>query len=446
MQLASQGITPGSSAGMSMLGENSRFGQSQFIESASYNHALEAELAKTISSLGVVREARVHLAQPKQTAFIRDTNNASASVFLRLSACRVLEPDQAAAIVNLVASSVPNLASGDVTVVDQFGRLLSSGDEESVDAQATSELKFARKIEETYKNRIEELLMPLVGAGRVRAQVVADVDFTVTEEMRESFDPARSVVRSEQISEDLRTGDGGLVGGVPGALSNQPPEAVAAPPEVATEAGQVQAANPTNTSRSSTRNYEVDRTISRVRPSISTINKLSIAVLIDDRPIGEGEEATTLTTAELERYTALVKEAVGFDEARGDTVAVVNAAFRDVMADSAAEEGVPFWEKPMLREVLKQVLGAAIALALLFGIVRPMLKSLTAAHAGMGAQLPGQAPALAGAGAVGEIGDAAAALPPPKYEDKVSAAKNLTGQDPARVAQLVKQWVATDGE
>ncbi len=228
LQLASQGLPQSAAAGMEMMQEQSSFGVSQFMESARYQHALEAELARTIASLGAVREARVHLALPKQTAFIRDNKGASASVLLQLFGGRVLEADQASAIVHLVASSVPNLIASDVTLIDQHGRLLSSGNEQEAGAQAATQFKYSRRLEETYKQRIEDLLTPLVGAGRVRAEVVADIDFTYTEETRESFDPARAVVRSEQISEDLTTGSGSLARGIPGALSNQPPEVAAA--------------------------------------------------------------------------------------------------------------------------------------------------------------------------------------------------------------------------
>jgi flagellar M-ring protein FliF len=445
MQLASQGIPASAAAGMSMLSESSSFGQSQFMENARYQHALETELGRTISSLGVVREARVHLALPKQTTFIRDRKSASASVLLRLNGGAGLESDQSSAIVNLVASSVPNLAPQNVTLIDQYGRLLSSGDEETVDAQATSEFKFARKLEAIYKSRIEEMLTPLVGAGRIRAQVVADVDFTVAEETRESFDPARAVVRSEQINEESRTGSGALAGGIPGALSNQPPEAGGLDETAAESVAATESAKPLNSSKSSVRNYEVDRTISRIRPSASTINKLSVAVLIDDSPLDSEAEEAPLSDADIERYTALVREAVGFDAARGDTVVVVNAAFRNVLPAEVLDDAPPFWEKPILRDVFKQVLGAALVLALLFGIVRPMLRGVMANHAGMPPGFVGQQAGLVTAAGAPQAGGGMVNLPPPNYEEKVAAAKNITGTDPARVAQVVKQWVSTDG-
>lgn len=441
LQLASQGLPQSATAGMEMMQEQSSFGVSQFMESARYQHALEAELARTIASLGAVREARVHLALPKQTAFIRDSKGASASVFLHLFGGRVLEADQASAVVHMVASSVPNLIADDVTLIDQHGRLLSSGNDQAVGAQAATQFKYSRRLEETYKQRIEDLLTPLVGAGRIRAEVVADIDFTYTEETRESFDPARAVIRSEQVSEDRSSGSAAIAGGIPGALSNQPPEATgAAETTVATESEQVE---PQNSSRSSTRNYEVDRTIRHTRPNSGAIRKLSVAVLIDDTPVGDAEAQSTLSNSDIERYTALVREAVGFNEERGDSVVVLNEAFR---AEAPLQEAEPpaLWERPALRDALKQVLGAILVLAIAFGIVRPMLRGVVSGGAAVSGEYLGRTGDFSGAAGAAQLGGGAAAIAGPNYDEKVAAAKNLTGHDPARVAQVVKKWVSAD--
>jgi flagellar M-ring protein FliF len=440
LQLAAMGLPQGSAAGMELMQEQSSFGVSQFMENARYQHALEAELARTISSLGAVREARVHLALPKQTAFIRDRKGASASVLLHLYGGRVLEADQASAVVNLVASSVPNLVASDVTLIDQHGRLLSSGDEQTAGAAAAAQFKYSRRLEDTYKKRIEDLLTPLVGAGRVRAEVVADIDFTYTEETRESFDPARTVVRSEQISEDRVAGAAAISGGIPGALSNQPPEATGIDASaVAAESTEIE---PINSSRSATRNFEVDRTIRHTRPHSGAIRKLSVAVLIDDAPQEGTEEQATLGESEIARYTALVKEAVGFSEDRGDSVVVLNEAFR---AAAPVEEIEPpaLWERPELRDTLKQVLGAILVLAIAFGIVRPMLRGVVNSGPAMSGQYIGRGGDGSGMGAA-QLTGGAGALPGPSYDEKVAAAKNITGNDPARVAQVVKKWVAAD--
>jgi flagellar M-ring protein FliF len=379
----------------------------------------------------------VHLALPKQSTFIRDQKRASASVLLQLSSGQVLEADRASAIVHLIASSVPNLDAKNVTLIDQFGRMLSAGDEQAVDAQASSQFRYSRRLEETYTSRIEGLLTPLVGAGRVRAQVDADVDFTVAEETRESFDPARTVVRSEQISEESRPGSLLAAAGIPGALSNQPPESQAASDDVAA-ASVAEQREALNKSRSSLRNFEVDRTISRVRPQAGTIRKLSVAVLVDDSPVDGDASQATLSAEDIERYTSLVKEAVGFNAARGDSVVVIGAAFRDVAPMEAAEPPA-FWEKPVFVDATKQILGAALALGLVFGVVRPMLKGVLAGGGTASADYAGGGGNYLGAP---QYAGGMAAIAPPKYEEKVAAAKNITGHDPARVAQVVKKWVS----
>ena len=440
LELASQGLPNSTGTGMDLMQEQSSFGVSQFMENARYQHALEAELARTISSLGAVREARVHLAMPKQSAFIRDTNGASASVLLHLFGGMRLEADQASAVVHLVASSVPNLHADDVTLIDQHGRLLSSGAEQAASAQAATQFKYARQLEDTYKKSIEDILTPLVGVGRVRAEVSADIDFTYTEETSEIFDPNRAVVRSEQTSENQTNGSGMLAGGVPGALSNQPPQAAGAQP-VASEEEQV---TPRNSSRSATRNYVVDRTIRHTRPQSGAVRRLSVAVLIDDTPVEGDETQATLTEADIERYTALVRQAVGFDEARGDTVVVLNDTFRP--AEPIEEVAPPpLWERPALVDAMKQILGAILVLAIAFGVVRPMLRNVVSGSgSGAAGQYAGGGGALAGGGGAQLGGGGVAAIAGPNYDEKVAAAKNLTGHDPARVAQVVKKWIATD--
>jgi flagellar M-ring protein FliF len=439
LELASQGLPQGNAAGMDMISEQSSFGVSQFMEGARYQHALEAELARTISHLGAVSDARVHLAMPKQSAFMRDQKGASASVLLQLYRGRELEPDQASAIVHLVASSIPNLNASSVTLIDQHGRLLSTAGEQMSDAQAANQFRHAQRLEESYKRRIEELLTPLVGPGRVRAQVVANLDFTVTEETRESFDPSRTAIRSEQTSQTERRANGVLDGGIPGALSNQPPETVADNQGQ----GEVSATvtEPLNSSRSSTRNFEVDRTISHVRPQPGTIRRLSVAVLVDDSPLDNtsSDAQSSMSDAELERFTTLVKEAVGFDESRGDTVVVMNAAFRNLPQPVAMAEP-KFWEKPALRDTFKQVLGVVLVLILAFGLVRPFLRSLMAG----GPPMSGEYIAAGGGGAQMRSGGNLQ-IPAPNYDEKVAAAKNMAGHDPARVAAVVRKWVTVDG-
>lgn len=439
LELAANGLPEGTGMGLEMIKEPQGFGVSQFMENARYQHALETELARTIRNVRSVQEARVHLAMPKQTAFVREREGASASVMLNLYGGRQLEPEAADAIVHLVASSVPNLLASDITLIDQHGRLLSANGERKGYALTASQFEHTRTVEQSYRERIVDLLTPLVGTGNVRAQVVADLDFTVKEETREDYDPESTVVRSETVSERQRSGGSDAARGIPGALSNQPPEAGG----VAPEEGENAAATAVNTSREATRNFEVDKTVSRVIAPTGAIRRLSVAVLIDDGAAdgeaaegADGGEAGGLGDEDIARMTALVKEAVGFDEERGDSVQVINAPFQPA-PEVAEPEGPPIWQQPQVLAIGRQVLGAALVLALGFGVLRPMLRGIVQSH-------QQSSPQLAAAGGAGALGAPAQPQPQLSYEQKIAAAKNITTYDPARVAQVVKKWVAED--
>jgi flagellar M-ring protein FliF len=332
LKLASQGLPQGAGVGLEMLAQPQGLGVSQFMENARYQHALEVELARSIASLQPVQEARVHLALPKASAFVRDQKKPSASVIVQLHPGRSLEAGQVAAIVHLIAASIAGMDSAQVMVVDQRGNLLTREQNAAKDPLGMSDDQFAyaRRLEHEYAQRIESLLMPIVGLGRVHAQVSADLDFTVMEQTQERFDPASQVLRSEQLSEERRA-PGALAGGIPGALSNQPPGPVAlAPraeaPNVANPAAPGAPAAgvgepvvpPQDISRQSTRNYEIDKTVSRISQPVGSVRRLSIAVLVDNREEAGRDGAlakTPLDEAELAQLTALVKESVGFNAA-----------------------------------------------------------------------------------------------------------------------------------
>lgn len=437
LELAANGLPEGTGMGLEMIKEPQGFGVSQFMENARYQHALETELARTIRNVRSVREARVHLAMPKQTAFVREREGASASVMLSLYGGRQLEPEAADAIVHLVASSVPNLMAKDVTLIDQHGRLLSASGERNGYALTAAQFEHTRTVEQSYRERIVDLLTPLVGAGNVRAQVVADLDFTVKEETREDYDPESTVVRSETVSERQRSGGSDRAQGIPGALSNQPPEAGGVPPE------EGETATAVNTSREATRNFEVDKTVSRVIAPTGAIRRLSVAVLIDDGAAAgagaggdDAAEASGLGEEDIARMTALVKEAVGFDEERGDSVQVINAPFQPA-PEVAEPAGPPIWQNPQVLAIGRQVLGAVLVLALGFGVLRPMLRGIVQSH-------QQSTPQVAAAGGAGALGAPSQPQPQLSYEQKIAAAKNITTYDPARVAQVVKKWVAED--
>jgi flagellar M-ring protein FliF len=441
LKLASQGLPEGDGLGIEMLRQQQGLGTSQFMESARMQLALETELARTIVRVQGVQNARVHLALPKQSVFVRDRRPASASVMLQLYPGRRLDPGQVSAIVHLVASSVPELESGHVTVVDQNGGLLSSPDDNDELAATARQLDYQRQLEQKYEGRIEELLAPIVGAGRVRVGVTAEVDFTIAERTTEDFDPGQQVVRSEQTSADSRPA-GDLALGIPGALSNQPPVTSPAPPAAAQQEG---AAPPPQaaTSERATRNYEIDRTISHVRQPTGSVRRLSVAVIVDNKPAADGAEGPgePYSQEALDRLTSIVKEAVGFDEARGDRVQVVNEGFASVAPIEAVEEPA-FWQNPSVLAIARQGIGVALVLVLALVVLRPLMNSVTRPVAG------GQL-ALAPGGVVPDMAGQRVSVSsggnPQHYEQQVAAAHSLIGQDPRRAAEVVKDWVKTDG-
>ena len=448
LKLAAQGLPEGD-GGFAVMSKEPGFGVSQFMEGARYQHALETELARTISNLQAIEGARVHLALPRQSAFVRDRRPPSASVFLQMKPGRRLESEQVTAIVNLVASSIPELEADQVTVVDQQGRLLSAPEGSDELAAREKQLEIARGMEERYTQRVEQLLAPLVGPGRVRAQVVADVELSTTEEAREQYRPESQIVRSEQTAEESsRNGSGPQ--GVPGALTNQPPApGVALPPGVAAGA-QAAAADPAvapnsppdNTSRQATRNYEIDRTVAYTRQPAGRLKRLTVAVLVDNlRTTDEEGEVTetALTPEQIENMTKLVKDAVGFDQARGDSVNVVNASFKgELTPEEVTPDEIPLWERPLIRDVAKLLAGLIVLLVLVLMVLRPLIKGLLATPR------IAYAPAALPAGAQSSLPGVQAAGPPLDYDGQISQARSMVTQDAARVAQVVKTWVGDD--
>jgi flagellar M-ring protein FliF len=453
LKLAGMGLPRGTGTGFELMDEKPAFGNTQFQEVARYQRAIEGEIARSIMTLSNVQSARVHLAIPRQSAFIREREHPSASVLLNLYSGRAIEPDQVSAIVHLVAASVPNLITDRVTVIDQKGKLLTSSDATRDLSSSSNQIEYRRKLEESYARRIEEILTPITGTGSVKAQVAADVDFTITETARESYNPQGQLVRSEQTAEEMNNG-GASAGGIPGALSNQPPGAASVPETTVkppagqkpatTAAAAAQAANTNNasvsTSKRATRNYEIDKTISHTKQPTGIIRRLSVAVVVDD--IVSTSKAGKIsrkarTPDELTRMTALVREAVGFDEKRGDSVNVTNAAFSTPAAAGAIEEP-PLWKQEWLWDIARQVGGGLLALIVLLMVVRPLLRGLQARPAG-GAYAGGVSDDRLSLGAPNQSGA------PSGYDAQMTAARTSAQQDPKRVAQVVKQWVATDG-
>ncbi|MEZ5454662.1 MAG: flagellar basal-body MS-ring/collar protein FliF [Lysobacteraceae bacterium] len=478
MKLATLGLPQGSRAGVESMSENPGFGTSQFVETARYQHALETEIARTIGELRPVREARVHLALPKPSAFTRQRQPASASVMLQLYAGRAMERAQVDAIVHLVASSIPDLAPERVTVIDQTGRLLSQNDPDDPNVLSAMQFEQRRRIERSLIERIQSLLEPMAGAGRVSAQVSVDMDFSVIEEARESFVPDPEKLRSEQVAESTTSTP--QAEGVPGAVANTPPGAAEAA-----------ATGPQTASRSSTRNFELDRTLSHSRNNTGRVTRVTAAVLIDHilsatastatavtdpaadpaadpdaDPAADAAPATTasapaaqpLTPEQLAQVEELVKQAIGFNAERGDAVTVMNSPFVREVDDFVAEE-IPLWQQPWVLDIGRMVLGAGIVLLLIFAVVRPALRSITQpAPRAIAADddeheaqahdprllAGGRSPAL-----LPDESDGAAMADgrpdPNSLDEKLKVARAAVSQDPKVVAQVIKNWVATDG-
>jgi flagellar M-ring protein FliF len=449
MMLAGQGVLQ--SGGFASLSKEGGLGVSQFMETARYQHALEQELARTISSLQQVAAARVHIAVARNSTFVRDRSPGSASVFLQMKPGRRLASEQVTAIVNLVASSLPDIDASQVTVVDQQGRLLSSPQGQDEFAARDQQLEFTRQFEESYSQRVEALIAPLVGVGRVRAEVSAQFDMSAVEEAREQYSPDSQIVRSEQVSEDRRAGTGGA-GGVPGSLSNQPQGRApnAAPAGESKQDGSTQ----------STRNYEIDRTIAYTRQPSGRLKRISVAVLVDNVQVkGKDGKLTevALTPEQIKRVTTLVKDAVGFDEERGDSVNVSG----DPRVVAGELESLPVWEQPWARDAAKMLIGLIVLLALVFTVLRPLARQFAGALAassplpsplalpGVSSADMGFPPIPDGSGrstmASAGYGSGETSMPPTAYEDQIAQARALVGEDPARVAQVVKKWVGTNG-
>lgn len=447
LKLAGQGLPRGNAVGFELLQKDQGFGTSNFIEQARFQRALEAELARSIMTINTVESARVHLAVPKKTVFIRKQDKPSASVLVDLYPGRSLTRGQVAAVINLVATSVPGLQADQVTVVDQDGNLLNSRREAAANGLTLSsdQLEYTQQVEQRYVQRIEDLLTPVLGRGGVRARVNAELDFTVTEKTLESYNPDMPAIRSEQIMEDSSAGPAGA-GGVPGSLSNVPPPAGRVG---AAEDGQTAAGAPINSSRRTTRNYELDRTISHTRLATGTVRRLSIAVVLDDKTVigADGEVTRTpLNDEELARYTRLVKEAVGFDAQRGDTVNVVNASFQQPQAAEPLPEPA-IYEQPWVQDLLKQVLGGLAVLLLAILVLRPLMRGLVEKGEAMTAVAHGHA---------GEGGEETLSLtggdeetpaltgPESRIEDRMAEAKQVIANDPRLVAQVVKGWISEE--
>ncbi|MBS1189608.1 MAG: Flagellar FliF M-ring protein [Rhodocyclaceae bacterium] len=466
LKLASQGLPRGGSVGFELM-ENQKFGISQFAEQVNYQRGLEGELARTIQSIGAVQSARIHLAIPKPSVFVREEQKPTASVLLNLYPGRALDAGQIAGITHLVAASVPQLPIANVTVIDQNGSLLSQLKSKLTEAGLDpAQIKYVREVEDSIIKRIEEILKPVLGPENYKVQVAADVDFSQTEQTAESYkpnnSPASTSIRSQQNAETANVNQ--AVGGVPGALTNQPPVPATAPltappvggvpgqPGKPGEPGKLEAAGitaplqaagqPVSTSKNATINYEVDKTVRYTKQAMGSIRRLSAAVVVnyrkeagkDGKPV-----AKALPEAEMKLINDLVREAMGFSKDRGDTLSIANSSFT---AAEKIETAVAIWKDPeniaFAKDLVKYLLIAAIVAYLLIKVVQPLLKTMFPPPETAGAE---ETAALAGEPGLLEEEN----VELNHYEAKVQKARDIAQNDPKVVANIIKDWMTPNG-
>ncbi|OTA17644.1 flagellar M-ring protein FliF [Xenorhabdus vietnamensis] len=470
LKLAQQGLPKGGAAGFELL-DKEKFGISQFSEQVNYQRALEGELARTVESLGPVQTARVHLALPKPSLFVREQKSPSASVTVGLLQGRALDEGQINAIVHMVSSSVAGLPAGHVTIVDQSGRLLTQSDATGRDLN-TTQLKYTQEVENRFQHRIETILAPVVGRGNIHAQVTAQIDFSRHEETAEEYKPNQppnqAAVRSKQSSSSEQSG-GPLVGGVPGALSNQPNAAPSAPiekPDTNTKGNgdekSGQQRNNTNNNNSYERtvsnsrnnrhderiNYEIDRTIRHTQLQAGTVKRLSVAVVVNYATVQgkNGPETQALTPEQLSQIESLTREAMGFSTDRGDSLNVVNTLFNDT---TETIEPLPFWQHPVLLEKMLEA-GRWLLLALVAWllwrkmIVPQIAKKRAAEKAALEAQKKQHKPQTEVNAEMDEKMRRQLARQRVNAELQSQRIRELAEKDPRVVALVIRQWMSNE--
>lgn len=458
LQLASQGLPRGGSVGFELM-DNARFGASQFAEQINYQRGLEGELARSIESMHTVQHARVHLAMPRQSLFVRERQPPTASVLLNVYPGRSLSDAQVSAISWLVASSVPELTAENVSIVDQNGRLLSAptGEGRGMDAD---QMRMVRETEQRTVERILTILNPLVGPGNVHAQASAEMDFSRREETSEVYrpnqEPGQAAIRSQQTSESNQRGINPAQG-VPGALSNQPPAnaqaPIANPPQTqpprpgqpqqqgqqqqqqtTTGAGAQGAGGTVSDRRDATTNYEVDRTISHIKQPVGMLKRLSVAVVVNYVRDKDGEPQA-LPPEELSKLTNLVREAMGYSESRGDSLNLVNSQFND------GPPAVPMWRDPEMISLFKTILAWLVGGVLALWLYRKVRRSV-------GDYLyPPVDPEVAEAERIEaqrEAQDLARAKETDRYQDNLERARTMANKDPRAVAMVLRTWMTKD--
>jgi flagellar M-ring protein FliF len=450
LKLASEGLPKGGNIGFELL-ENQKFGVSQFVEQVNFQRALEGELERSIQAIAAVQVARIHLAIPKPSVFVRDQQNPTASVLLNLHPGRTLDPQQVAAVVHLVASSVPNLPATNVTVVDQNGNLLSdTSKKQGANGLDQTQIKYVDDMQSSIARRVESIITPIVGAKNVRAEASAEIDFSTTEQAAETYKPNYKpddmAIRSMQSNESSN-GSGAEASGVPGALSNQPPPNSTAPIDTSADAAGATAnagGAATSTQKNTTTNYEVDKTVRYVQQPKGGVKRLHVAVVVNNMPVTDKKGKVTyrpLTAAEKQQINDLAMQAMGFNKERGDSLTVVNSSFAGEPTEILPE--VPMWENPVAVEYGKDGLRFLVGIVVLFLVYTRLLKPLLAKLSSPLSQpkMLGQAQQEAGQDAIVNIsGQPQMTLGAPGYAQNLEVVKQLAKDNPRMVASVVSNW------
>lgn len=449
-----QGLTKAGDSGTDIIMQDMGFGVSQRVEMERLKHAREQQIASTIEDIASIQKARVLLAMPKENVFARREKKASATVVLTAKRGSVIAGEEVDAVVDIVASAVQNMEPSKVTVTDSNGRLLNSGSQDSMSARARKEYEIERQREQEYLEKIDAILIPVLGIGNYTAQADVTMDFTAMEQTQRSYNPDLPAVRSEMIMEENSVGGG--VGGIPGALSNQPPLDSTIPENAGSASQQTM---PGRTAKESTRNYELDTTISHTKKQTGVIRRLSVSVAVDYTQVA-GEDGTITPTPrkqeEILNIRRLLQGGIGFDVTRGDSLEVVSVPFTRM--DAGEIEDIPLWEQPGFLPILKLVIGGLVIIVLIIFVIRPMLRRLInpdesneveELDADEGLDLGDDTISMLTSefdeGQVGFAPDGSLMLPDlHKDEDVLKAVRALVANEPELSAQVVKGWLMQD--
>ncbi|MBL4942724.1 MAG: flagellar M-ring protein FliF [Colwellia sp.] len=461
--LAREGLTNEPSEGEDIIMKDMGFGVSQRLERERLKYGREKRLAKTIEQLTSIARAQVLLAIPRENIFARREKNPSATVVLTMQRGRLLSAEEVDAVVDIVASAVQGLSPNRVTLTDQNGRLLNSGSQNSISSRSRNEFDLEQKREKEYMDKIDSILIPVIGLGNYTAQVDVTMDFTRVEETARRYNSDLPALRSEMRVEDSSIG--GALGGIPGALSNQPPLESTIPEDAV---GQKRKAIPSRKHSEMTKNYELDESISHTKQQAGVIRRVSVSVALDyvDAPAPAPADAATQTATtvkeprsvtEMASIRRLLQGSIGFDLQRGDVLEVVTIPFNRIDLGPIVEPQI--WEQPWFMKVLKLVVGALVIIVLIVAVVRPMLKRLIYpdqtpddygdksldSHIDLGDETMDMLTSEFDAGNVGFAADGSLQLPDlHRDEDVLKAVRALVANEPELSSQVVKSWLNED--